>query len=98
MTSIVCFFFASSFGKDHFFDCPVEIYGYDRDAYIQRCRRDAIQTFAVVKDSQWFERGDMGWWGIVHDEKDSDQWSREFEKLIEGLSDDTMLTVVDCHI
>ena len=69
-----------------------------REEYIQRARNRAMTTFAVVKDGKWFEKGDMGWWGMVVDEKDQEVWNREFAALIDGLSDDTLLTVVDCHI
>lgn len=55
-------------------------------------------TFAVLCDGQWYERGSMGWWGCVSDEKDQGTWNKQFNELIEGLPDDTLLTVVDCHI
>lgn len=69
-----------------------------RDQYIQRARDNAVSTFAVLKDGQWYERGSMGWWGVVTDEKDRDEWNRKFNELIDGLPDDAQLTVVDCHI
>lgn len=70
-----------------------------KDEFIEkRMSKNLIMTFAVVKDGKWYERGDMGWWGIVSDEKEEGVWEQEFEKLIEGLPDDTLLTVVDCHI
>lgn len=55
-------------------------------------------TFSVVKNRKWFERGSMGWWGIVSDEKDQEKWTAEFRKLIDELSDNELLTLVDCHI
>lgn len=58
----------------------------------------AFRTFAVVKDGQWYEKGSMGWWGCVSNEKDTDEWSRQFAELVDGLPGDTMLTIVDCHI
>jgi hypothetical protein len=66
--------------------------------YVVRARRRAISTFALLKDGKWYERGSMGWWGIVHDEKDEDEWLRQFEELLQGLPPDTRLTIVDCHI
>jgi hypothetical protein len=70
----------------------------NRDAYIERAASRAFRTFAVVKDSQWFEKGGMGWWGCVHNEKDEDLWNDEFSKLLDSVPDDTLLSVVDCHI
>lgn len=67
-----------------------------REEYIQRARDNAITTFAILKDGKWYEKGTMGWWAIVTNEKDD--WSRQFNKLFDELPDDTLLTVVDCHI
>lgn len=69
-----------------------------RADYIQNARNSALQTFAVVKDGKWFERGEMGWFGITHNEKDDFEWSKEFAKLIDNLSEDTLLSLYDCHI
>ena len=76
----------------------LERYRVTREQYVQRASAAAIATFAVLKDGQWFERGRMGWWGTVSDEKDIETWAREFGALIDSLPDDTLLTVVDCHI
>jgi hypothetical protein len=70
----------------------------DIDTFAQRARDNALVSFAVVKDGKWYERGQMGWWGMVHDEKDKDSWQKEFTKLFDSLPDDTLITVVDCHI
>lgn len=59
---------------------------------------DEIRTFAVVKDGEWYERGSMGWWGMVSDEKDEAEWESQFKKLLDGLPDDTMISIYDCHI
>jgi len=69
-----------------------------RAEYIARARAAALRTFAVVKDGQWYEKGRMGWWACVADEKDEEKWTSEFNALIAGLPDDTLLTIVDCHI
>ncbi len=55
-------------------------------------------TFAVLKDGTWHEQGIMGWWAIVIDGKSDEEWGREFSKLIDSLSDDTRLSLYDCHI
>ena len=55
-------------------------------------------TFAIVKDGEWFERGEMGWWGVVTNESDRSEWCAKYNELLNGLSDDTLLTLVDCHI
>jgi hypothetical protein len=67
-----------------------------REQYLNRLANPT--TFAVLKDGKWYERGSMGWWGIVSDKKNPDQWNEEFYKLIDELPSDTLLTVVDAHI
>ena len=69
-----------------------------REEYVQRAREAACTTFAVLKDGQWYERGEMGWWGMVSDEKDRDVWNTKVSELIDSLDDDTLITIVDCHI
>lgn len=67
-----------------------------REHYVKNAHDSAISTHAVIKDGKWYERGRMGWWAIVHDEKDT--WNAEFTKLLDNVSDDTLLSVYDCHI
>lgn len=78
-------------------DCPVEEYGYDEEAYAQKCRDRALAPFAIVKDGKWFAKGDMGWWAAVSNKKDEDEWREEVARLYDDLPPDTMLTLVDCH-
>ncbi len=40
----------------------------------------------------------MGWWAMVSDEKDKNEWSKQFSSLIDSVSDDTMFSMYDCHI
>lgn len=67
-----------------------------KDEYLKNASDSAISTFAVVKDGQWYERGKMGWWAMVSDEKSN--WNEEFSKLLDSVPDDTLLSVYDCHI
>lgn len=76
----------------------VDEFRMPREEFLKRARDAAFSTFAVLKDGNWYERGAMGWWGIVHDEMDQAAWNQEFAKLIDDLPDDALLTVVDCHI
>jgi hypothetical protein len=69
-----------------------------REQYVQAARNAAGVSFAIVKDGQWYQRGDMGWWGSVSNAKDNDRWYTECAALLDGLPDDTILTIVDCHI
>lgn len=73
------------------FDCTAEEYG-------QKAFYSAISTFAVIKDGKWYEKGEMGWWACVSNEKDQRSWDVEFSKLIDSVKDDTLFSVYDCHI
>lgn len=69
-----------------------------RKDYVAQAGRRAFSTFAVIKDGKWFEKGSMGWWGMVSDEKDESIWLEEFDKMLNSLPGDTLLSVYDCHI
>lgn len=67
-----------------------------RAQYLKRCA--GVSAHAVLKDGEWYEKGEMGWFGCVSDEKAPDSWKDEFNNLIDGLPDDTLLSLYDCHI
>lgn len=57
-----------------------------------------LVPFAVVTpDGNWHERGKMGWWAMVRDEKPDDDWENEVMKLIQS-HQDCWAIGVDCHI
>ncbi len=54
------------------------------------------QTFAVVTpDGKWYEKGEMGWWAVVSNEKK--EWPDIFKKLIEPYNENYSV-LMDCHI
>lgn len=74
-------------------------YRVPRDQFIDEARVRCLQTFAVLMDDgKWYQRGEMGWWGVVTDEKNKDEWDREFAQLVRGLPPEAWITIVDCHI
>ena len=75
-------------GPDAFLD--------SRADFIAAARNTALMTFAVLKDGEWYERGSMGWWGCVSNE--DEEWPQQFDKLLDGLPADTLVSVYDCHI
>jgi hypothetical protein len=82
-------------GDDHEEFC---VHTGGREAYVARAMVRSFQTFAVLKDGEWYERGDMGWFGFVSNEKDTDTWDEEFSKLVSELPSETLLSVYDVHI
>ena len=51
----------------------------------------------ITPDGEWHEKGKMGWWAIVSDEKEKDAWKEEFRKAVEEYGDCYVISV-DCHI
>jgi hypothetical protein len=76
----------------------VEDFLGEHDPYVEQAGHRATVLFAVLKDGQWVERGQMGWWGCVSNENDHDTWDSDFNAMLDALPDDAWLTVVDCHI
>jgi hypothetical protein len=79
-------------------DSSPEDFHESREKYIQRAKDGTLVTFAVVKDGKWYERGKMGWWAFVSDEKDADEWNAQVSKMFDELPEDTMMSLYDCHI
>jgi hypothetical protein len=75
-----------------------ERYEVSLGEFLARAEAHACTTFAVVKDGKWYERGGMGWWGMVSNEKEPEKWALEFKKLLDSVPDDARLSVFDCHI
>lgn len=69
-----------------------------REKHVEQARNNATCTFAFVKDGQWVERGEMGWFACVSNETDKSEWAAAFSKMLDELPDSSWLTVVDCHI
>lgn len=57
---------------------------------------DEIVCFAFLKDGIWQEKGEMGWFACVSNEKMD--WDDQFNKLVRELPGDSLITIVDCHI
>lgn len=62
--------------------------------------RASFSTFAVIVDGNWFEKGEMGWFGLSSATiEDEQKWAENyFDNFIANLPEDAYLTVVDCHI
>ena len=54
--------------------------------------------FCLIIDGVWYERGKMGWWACVSDEKEKDDWNEEFMKLIKALPEKSIVANYDFHI
>lgn len=72
--------------------------GMTKTEYLNNARKNACTTFAVLKDGVWYERGDMGWWGCVSNEKKGCNWNDEFMALFDEIENNELISVFDCHI
>lgn len=70
----------------------------DKAMFVKLRAEESLSTFAVVKDGRWFERGKMGWFAAVHDEKDPETWTAIWSSLTRDIDPDTLITIIDCHI
>lgn len=85
--------------EDFGFMPDIESFMVTRKSFLQTARNSAITTFAfITSEGEWVEKGSMGWWGCVSNEKDSDVWNKVFSDYFDSLPDDTKITLVDCHI
>ncbi|NCQ50294.1 hypothetical protein GW796_00025 [archaeon] len=44
---------------------------HNEDIEAARAEYNSLQ---VVKDGQWYQKGEMGWWGCSTDEMTQDEW------------------------
>ena len=85
-------------GYKYSFGVDLQDFQVSKEEYCKRKGNSAFSTFAVIKDGVWYERGKMGWWAMVANEKDQRSWDEEVKELINLASDDTLISVYDCHI
>jgi hypothetical protein len=57
-----------------------------------------FSTYALLMDGQWYQKGEMGWFGMSKNEMDEEEWDETFQDKIKSLDPETRITVVDCHI
>lgn len=55
----------------------------------------AIGTYAVL-DDEWYEKGEMGWFGVSTNEKSN--WNEMFIEKVKSFDDNDLLILVDYHI
>ena len=54
------------------------------------------ESFAILHDGEWMQRGEMGWWAVVTD-KDPD-WDATRKAAFDRIPEGNFVTLVDCHI
>lgn len=54
--------------------------------------------FAIVTPDGWVERGEMGWFACVSNEKPKSEWDSQARALLSTLDPSLPVYVLDCHI
>lgn len=57
-----------------------------------------LSTFALLDEKGWQEKGEMGWWGMVSNEKNQNDWDAFLAERIARAEPDDWFAIVDCHI
>ena len=52
----------------------------------------------VTEDGEWIEKGEMGWWCSVSNEKSEETWKQQFTDYVKSLDANCLVTAVDFHI
>ena len=71
-----------------------------RDSEDYASAHDHFVPWAVVVDGEWYEQGEMGWFGLSDEPDEAErEWSLGFyDRFIKGLDPSKCATIVDCHI
>lgn len=89
----------SSIGDDEYewlLHDPENFYNVSREDFMKARIFNRIGTFAVLDDAGWHEKGSMGWFACVSDEKAD--WNQIYLDKINSIPDNDYLVLVDCHI
>lgn len=89
----------SSIGDDEYewlLHDPNNFYNVPREDFMKARIYNNIGTFAVLDDAGWHEKGSMGWFAMVSDEKAD--WNQIYLDKINTIPDNDYLVLVDCHI
>jgi len=76
----------------------IEMYKVDRQEFINQAKAKVCVPYAVIKDDKWIAKGEMGWFGLSNEDMTQTEWNQQFQKLIDELPEDTLLSLYDCHI
>ena len=79
-------------------DPMLESLRQDRETIASRAREATLGTHAYLRNGEWREQGQMGWFGISRDDQPDHAWYSEMAAMIASLDPSTWLTVIDCHI
>lgn len=80
------------------FGIDLEDFEATKEEYCLDAARASFVPFALIKDGKWYEKGEMGWFGISTGEMSQTKWTAQVAQMIHELPDDTLISLYDCHI
>lgn len=80
------------------FYTDLEDYQCTAEEFGNRAADKSIATYALVIESKWYAKGEMGWFGMSSDAVDQSDWNAKVREMIAGIPDDTLISIYDCHI
>ena len=64
-----------------------------------RIKKELYTPYAVLTPKgEWFQRGEMGWFGMSSDDKNVESWAEQVIKIAEQHASTCYAVVTDCHI
>jgi len=62
---------------------------------VKEIAKDFLPFAIITPNGEWHEKGEMGWWGMVSNEKDT--WSKEAREILKQYPDH-IAVLIDAHI
>ena len=83
--------------KYSFYQSPDD-FTLSKQEYVKNAEDGCLSTFAIIKNGVWYQKGEMGWWGIATEEMSQKEWDAQLSKMLDELPDDILISIYDCHI
>lgn len=87
-----------NFDSNYRISKQLDIMSMECEEYINMAACGSMTTFAYVKDDEWHQKGDMGWFGMSSDEMPKGVWEKQWLEMVLDLPPESWITIVDCHI
>lgn len=85
-------------GKGKRVKWPTQWRAHPGDIQLLEDIKKEVKPFAILTpDGKWYEKGEMGWWGIVSNQKEETGWEATKVALMAQYKD-CLAVVIDCHI
>lgn len=65
---------------------------------VENVKKDFVPFAIIDADGKWYEKGEMGWFGVSSGDKKEKVWDDQAKKLIIKNHEKSYAVIVDCHI